>query len=96
MKCQHALDFEACLICRDEAYIRAGAKPPDDRLEISKLLQWMRYDPKKNSDARIARLLQAAATLTASGHTRADAVLTVFELEKQVIETLKKSQDLES
>ena len=37
-----------------------------------------------DSDIRIARLLQAAAVLTTSGHTRADAVMTAVELEKQI------------
>jgi hypothetical protein len=44
---------------------------------------------KDSDNLRIARLLQASATLTSSGHTRSDAVLQAFELEKQVIEKLE-------
>ena len=43
-----------------------------------------------DSDIRIARLLQAAAVLTTSGHCRSDAVLTAVELEKQIMELVKK------
>jgi hypothetical protein len=42
-----------------------------------------------DSDIRIARLLQAAAVLTTSGHCREDAILTAFDLEKKIIELVK-------
>ncbi len=46
----------------------------------------------KDSDIRIARLLQASAALYTSGHCREDAVRTAGELEKQVIEYIKNSE----
>jgi predicted RNA-binding protein len=48
-----------------------------------------------DSDARIARLLQAAATLYTSGHVREDAVHVAMKLEEQVVAALgseKKTQ----
>jgi hypothetical protein len=42
-----------------------------------------------DSDARIARLLQAAATLYTSGHVREDAVHVAMKLEEQVIAALR-------
>jgi hypothetical protein len=38
-----------------------------------------------DSDARIARLLQAAATLYTSGHVREDAVHVAMKLEEHVL-----------
>jgi hypothetical protein len=49
-------------------------------------------DTPKNNDVRIARLLQAAAVLTTSGHCREDAVRTALELERQIIELVKNSE----
>lgn len=46
----------------------------------------------KDSDIRIARLLQAAAVLTTSGHCREDAILTAFDLEKKIMELVKNSE----
>jgi len=46
----------------------------------------------KDSDIRIARLLQAAAVLTTSGHCREDAVRTAVALETQIIELVKNSE----
>jgi len=48
-----------------------------------------------DSEARIARLLQAAATLYTSGHVREDAVHVALQLEAQVVAALgseKKTQ----
>jgi hypothetical protein len=45
-----------------------------------------------SDNARIARLLQASAALFSNGHTRGDAVLTAFELERQVIQKLESEQ----
>ena len=45
-----------------------------------------------DSDIRIARLLQAAAVLTTSGHCREDAILTAFDLEKKITELVEKTQ----
>ncbi len=49
MKCKHALDYEVCLVCRDEAYHRAGKELPDDRLMISEALQDLRNIRLKES-----------------------------------------------
>jgi hypothetical protein len=45
-----------------------------------------------DSDIRIARLLQAAAVLTTSGHVRQDAVLTALALEKEIIELVAREK----
>jgi hypothetical protein len=45
-----------------------------------------------DSEARITRMLQAAAVLTTSGHMRQDAVLTALSLEKEIIEQVKKDK----
>ncbi len=45
-----------------------------------------------DSDIRVARLLQAAAVLTTSGHCRADAVKTALDLEKEIVEAVKNSE----
>jgi hypothetical protein len=46
-----------------------------------------------DSDIRVARLLQAAAVLTTSGHTRADAVMTAIELEKKIIAIVEQDSE---
>ncbi len=46
----------------------------------------------QDSDIRIARLLQAAAVLTTSGHCRQDAIHIALDLEKQIVEAVKNSE----
>jgi hypothetical protein len=47
-----------------------------------------------DSEARIARLLQAAATLYTSGHVREDAVHVALQLEAQVRTALDSEKRL--